>query len=251
MTIGRTSRPPLVMATFVFIHGAGGRGSYWDLVAAEVRAAGHDTVAMDLPCDDDAAGWSEYADAVVEAIGDRRGDLVVVAQSLGGFTAPLVAERVPVELIVLVTAMVPRPGETGDEWWANTGTAEAIAAQGLPDDARDAVRPRRARRMCWRRPGAPRDQSGTPDGRSRSPLDGWPDVPTRFLLCMDDRFFPPDWMREVVRDRLGIEPDEVPGGHCAFLSQPRAAGRGHPPCRGTSEPPWERADPHRYRAGHG
>ena len=128
------SSTPL-MATFVFIHGAGGRGSYWDLVAAEVRGAGHDTVAMDLPCDDDAAGWSEYADAVVEAIGDRRGDLVVVAQSLGGFTAPLVAERVPVELIVLVTAMVPRPGETGDEWWANTGTAEAIAAQGLPEDA--------------------------------------------------------------------------------------------------------------------
>ena len=38
-------------------------------------------------------GWSEYADAVVDAIGDRRGDLVLVAQSLGGFTAPLVADR--------------------------------------------------------------------------------------------------------------------------------------------------------------
>ena len=110
------------MATFVFIHGAGGRGSYWDLVAGGGSATPvTDAVAMDLPCDDDAAGWSEYADAVVDAIGDRREDLVLVAQSLGGFTAPLVAERVPVELIVLVTAMVPRPGETGDEWWANTG----------------------------------------------------------------------------------------------------------------------------------
>ena len=42
-----------------------------------------------------------------------------------------------------------------------------------------------------------------------------------FLLCMDDLFFPPEWMRGVVRDRLGIEPIEVPGGHCAYLSQPR------------------------------
>jgi pimeloyl-ACP methyl ester carboxylesterase len=207
------------MATFVFIHGAGGRGSYWDLVANELQANGHDSVAMDLPCDDDDAGWSEYADAVVRAIGDRRGDLVLVAQSLGGFTAPLVADRVSVELIVLVTAMVPRPGETGDEWWANTGTAEAIAAQGLPEDAELFVHD--VPPDILDAAGPPRDQSGTPMSQP-FPLDAWPAVPTHFLLCMDDRFFPPDWMRGIVRDRLGIEPDEVPGGHCAFLSQPKA-----------------------------
>ena len=43
---------------------------------------GHDVVAPDLPSDDDSAGLSEYADAVVGAIGDRT-DLIVVAQSLG------------------------------------------------------------------------------------------------------------------------------------------------------------------------
>jgi len=207
------------MATFVFIHGAGGRGSYWDLVAEPLHTAGHDTVAVDLPCDDDAAGWSEYADAVVDAIGDRRGDLVLVAQSLGGFTAPLVADRVRVDLIVLVTAMVPRPGETGTEWWSNTGTAQAIAAQGLPDDAdlfTQDVPP-----DVLEAAGEPRDQSDTPMDQP-FPLERWPDVPTRFLLCRDDRFFPSVWMREVVRDRLAIEPVEIPGGHCAFLSQPTA-----------------------------
>src|SRR5688500_15202220 len=101
------------MATFVLIHGAGGRATSWDLVAGELQAAGHDTPAMDLPGDDDTAGLSAYADAVVDAIDDRRGNLGLVAQSLGGFTAPLVAARVPVDLIVLVTAMVPCPGETG------------------------------------------------------------------------------------------------------------------------------------------
>ena len=52
-------------------------------------------MALDLPCDDDSAGLAEYADVVVDAIGDRT-DLVVVAQSMAGFTAPLVCERVPV-----------------------------------------------------------------------------------------------------------------------------------------------------------
>jgi pimeloyl-ACP methyl ester carboxylesterase len=209
------------MATFVCIHGAGGRGSDWDLVAAELRAAGHDVVAPDLPCEDDSAGWSAYTDAVVEAIGDRRERLVVVAQSLGGFTAPLVTERVPVELIVLVTAMIPCPGETGGEWWGNTGVKEAIAAQGLPDDSDATLFTHDVPAGVLAAAGPTRGQSGTPMDEVW-PLAAWPDVPTRFLLCMDDRFFPPEWMRGVVRDRLGIECDEVPGGHCAYLSQPTA-----------------------------
>ena len=207
------------MAAFVLIHGAGGRASYWDLVATELRAAGHEVIAVDLPCDDESAGLSAYRDATLDAIGDQREDLVLVAQSLGGFTAPLVADRVPVERIVLVTAMIPKPGEKGDDWWANTGTAEAIKAQGLPDDAELFVHD--VPPDVLEAAGAPRDQSGTPM-EEPWPLAAWPDVPTTFLLCRDDRFFPADWMREVVRDRLGIEPVEVPGGHCAFLSQPKA-----------------------------
>jgi pimeloyl-ACP methyl ester carboxylesterase len=46
-------------------------------------------------------------------------------------------------------------------------------------------------------------------------------VPTRFLLCQDDRLLPADFLRRVVRARLGIEPDEIDGGHCVALSRPR------------------------------
>ena len=48
----------------------------------------------------------------------------------------------------------------------------------------------------------------------------WPDVPTRFLLCRDDRFFPAAFQRRVVRERLGFEPDEMDGGHLPALSRP-------------------------------
>jgi pimeloyl-ACP methyl ester carboxylesterase len=108
------------MATFVLIHGAGDSSWYWHLVADELRRRGHDVVAPDLPSDDDSAGLSKYAEAVVDAIGDRTG-LVVVAQSFGAFTAPLVCERVPVDLLVLVAGLVPVPGEAPKEWWTNTG----------------------------------------------------------------------------------------------------------------------------------
>ena len=108
------------MATYVLIHGAGSDSWYWHLVAPRLRSLGHDVVAVDLPCEDDTAGLDEYADVVVDAVGDRH-DVILVAQSLGGFTAPLVCDRLPVILLVLVAAMTPRPGESPGEWWANTG----------------------------------------------------------------------------------------------------------------------------------
>ena len=108
------------MTTFVLIHGAGDVGWYWHLVEAELRARGHDTVAPDLPCDDDSAGLPEYADAVIEAIGDAQ-NLVVVGQSLGGFTAPLVCDRVATNLLVLLAPMIPAPGDSPVGYWTNTG----------------------------------------------------------------------------------------------------------------------------------
>src|SRR4051794_8707415 len=103
------------MATFVLIPGAGSDPWYWHLVRPRLEAAGHAVVTPALPCADDSAGLGEYADAVLQAMGDAE-DVVLVAQSLGGFTAPLVAARRPVRLIVLVAAMVPAPGERPGDW---------------------------------------------------------------------------------------------------------------------------------------
>ena len=208
------------MATYVLIHGGGDSAFYWHLLAPELRERGHDVVAMNLPCDDESAGLSEYTDAVVEAIGDRT-ELVLVAQSLGAFTAPLVCARVPVELMVLVAGMVPLPGEKGDDWWANTGFESAARDEDIEDDSEIAVfyhdvAPALAAEALSKG----RDQAEAP-GLEPWPLDAWPDVPTKYLLCRDDRFFPAEWMRGVVRERLGIAPDEIDGGHCPALSRPR------------------------------
>jgi pimeloyl-ACP methyl ester carboxylesterase len=204
------------MTTFTVIHGAGDTGANWEPVGAELRARGHEMIAPDLPCDDPAAGLREYTDTVVQAIGDRS-ELVLVAHSLGGFTAPLVAARVPVEKIVLIAAMVPRPGETGIEWWANTGHTDEV--QPWPDDERELFLQ-----------DVPTDVAVATLARSRQqtlrvmdepwPLAAWPDVPTRFLLCREDRCFPPAWLERVVRERLRITPDEIDGGHMPYVSRP-------------------------------
>jgi pimeloyl-ACP methyl ester carboxylesterase len=205
------------MATFVLIHGGGDVGWSWHLVEAELRVRGHDVVAPDLPCEDDSAGFSEYADAVLDAIGNR-GELVVVGHSLGGFTAPLVCDRTAVELLVLVAGMIPAPGERAGKWWANTGYEQerrevyddelALYFHDVPPElAAEALR-------------RERHQSDTPM-QEPWPLASWPDVPSRFLLCRDDRVFPAAFMRRVARERLGIAADEIDGGHCVALSRPR------------------------------
>jgi pimeloyl-ACP methyl ester carboxylesterase len=122
---------------------------------------------------------------------------------------------VPVDLLVLVAAMVPRPGETAGDWWANTGHAPAVETDDLetlffhdvpPDVTAEAM-------------AGGKHQSARPFS-DPWPLAAWPDVPTRFLLCRDDRLFPPDFQRRVVRERLGITPDEMDGGHLPALAHP-------------------------------
>jgi pimeloyl-ACP methyl ester carboxylesterase len=217
------------MATIALIPGAGSDSWFWHLVVPELERRGQDVVTMDLPCDDDSAGFEEYADVVVDAIGNRteRGDVVLVAQSMGSFTALLVCERIPVRLLVLVNAMTPTPGETGGEWWASTGLeedqrayAEEIGiAPGMDDVEALFFHDVPADITAEAMRGGEKDQSGTPFERPY-PITAWPDVPTRFLLARDDRMFPAAFQRRVVKERLGFAPDEMDGGHLTALSRP-------------------------------
>ncbi|RFU37046.1 alpha/beta hydrolase [Actinomadura logoneensis] len=212
------------MATYVLIPGAASGPWYWHLLAAELRGRGHDVVPVDLPCEDDSAGLAEYADTVVRAVEGRSG-LVLVAHSLGGFTAPLVCERVPVDLLVMLQAMVPAPGESPGEWWSNTGHDRARREQDerdgrAPDDDTLLFYADTPAELVAEAARHPRGQSGTPMLKPW-PLAAWPDVPTRYLLARDDRFFPAEFLRRLVRERLGIVPDEMPGDHMPMLGHPK------------------------------
>ncbi len=215
------------MVKFVLIPGAGGAAWYWHLVEPELRKRGHDVDAVDLPGDDPSAGLAEYTDIVVEAIRDRPG-VVLVAQSFAGFTAPLVCERVHVDLLVMVAAMVPAPGETPADWWVNTGWEKA-KLDAAARDGRTAAQANDINDLFLHdippevaAKGANHERDETAAGSPEPwPLAAWLNVPTKFLLCRDDRFFPAEFQRRVVKERLGITPDEMDGGHLVALSRPK------------------------------
>lgn len=205
--------------------GAGGAAWYWSRVILLLQRAGHEAVAVDLPGDDENAGLPEYAGLVVAAIGGSE-DVVLVAQSLGGFTVPLVCTRVAVRELVFVNAMIPNPGETPGEWWDNTGWLDAresaAVAGGYSTEfdlntyfLHDVPPEVAAEGEAHQRPEANAVFASACD------FVDWPAVPIRVLTGGGDRFFSLDFQRGVARDRLSLEPDVVPGGHLIALSNPR------------------------------
>lgn len=217
------------MATYALIPGAGGDPWFWHRVGPGLESRGHDVVPVTLPAGDPAAGWAEYAGAIMAAIGDR-GDVILVAQSLAGFSAPQVCQQRPVDLLVLLNAMIPLPGETGSDWWSDTGSGEAqreyLASIGLtPEQAEDDAviyyHDVPAQIVAEASSGPEPSQSWTPMEQPW-PLASWPDVPTRVLIGRDDRLFPAAFQHRIARKRLGIDGDETEGGHMAALSHPEA-----------------------------
>jgi alpha/beta hydrolase family protein len=214
------------MNNFVLIPGAGGAAWYWHRVVPLLREAGHEAIAVGLPGADPAAGLPEYTRLVVDAIGDRD-DVVLVVQSLGGFTAPLVAAKVPVRSIVFVNAMIPSPGETPGAWWGNTGWSEARVAAAEEGGYGTDMDP-----VVYFLHDVPPEVVATGEDQQFPEADvvfgsvcdfaAWPPVPIRALAAADDRLFPVGFQRALARDRLGVDADVLPGGHLIALSQPAA-----------------------------
>jgi hypothetical protein len=216
------------MATFVLIPGAGTDPRVYTATIEALGTLAHHAVAPPLPLHDQDARPSDHADAVAGAV-PRDAEPVVVAQSLGAFTGPLVAARVPVAQLILLAPMIPKPGESAGEWWGNTGHERAIAdvlrrygpmrawgtdaiAEIFLHDVDPAVAQENESFQ-----GAP----GTGMFAEPWPLDAWPKVPTRVLVPTGDRLFPRDFQRRLARERLGVEIDEMAGGHLPMLSRPR------------------------------
>jgi pimeloyl-ACP methyl ester carboxylesterase len=214
-------------ATYVLLPGAGGDSWYWHLVAPKLRARGHDVLTPDLPADDDSAGLREYGETVVRVLGDRTA-LIVVAQSMAAFLAPMLCERADIQLLVLVAPMIPSPGESPGAWWTNTGQMTARRRQDEregrdPDAEFDVVTtfmhdvPPEIVAEAFAR-GEPR-QSETPFAEPW-PLEAWPSVPTRVLAGRYDRLFPLEFVRRLARERLGVVADVIDTGHLPALSRP-------------------------------
>jgi pimeloyl-ACP methyl ester carboxylesterase len=218
------------VSTFILIPGAGGQsGWYWHRIVPLLRAGGSDAIAVDLPGSDESAGLAEYARIVTDVIGDTE-DVVLVAASLGGFTAPLVASAVALRGLILVNAMIPVPGETAGEWWDHTQAVEAreaaAAAHGYSQDFD---------LDTYFFHDVPAQVVASGEGQDFAEADAafesacdftrWPDIPIRVVAGRHDRLFPVEFQQQVAAARLGLDPDVLPGGHLIALARPEPLAR--------------------------
>jgi pimeloyl-ACP methyl ester carboxylesterase len=163
---------------------------------------------------------------VVNAI-ETPDELFVVAHSFGGFTAPLVAERLPTAGLIYVTAMVPRPGESPADWWDNTGHPEAVRTQAARDGGLTGSSDPYVcyfhdvpKHLADQALGTGHDHPSSTAYYEPWPVDRFPTTPARYVLCTEDRLFPAAFQRQLAHDRLGVTPDEITSGHCPALSRP-------------------------------
>ena len=228
---GRIPRYGLRMAVFLLLHGACHGGWCWDAVADRLRGRGHAAVAPDLPCEDLTAGPSQYADTAAAALdGTRPDDVVLVAHSLGGLSAPVLARMLPVRRLVFVAGIVGAPRrsleqladvdedrdgpldsddiETDAEHrfrFSAGGARRLLFHDCAPDAAAAAASRLRFQRSLW---------------TAVADFDAWPDVETVSVVCTQDRVVNPAWSERVARERLGVEPVRLDSGHSPWLSRP-------------------------------
>jgi pimeloyl-ACP methyl ester carboxylesterase len=221
------------VTSFVLLHG-GGLGPWsWEPVQQILEAAGHPTVAPQLPLDD--AGLRENANRAAAAVGSAasEGDLVVVGHALGCSVLPLVAGAVAAHRMIWVCGMIPCPGlSCADQIVLDPSAVpmfegEALARAGTPEHAdrfvdsllHDCAPAMRA----WAEPRLEahgRRRAAVSVATDPFPSDPWPAVPSTCVLATDDRALSAAWLRRAARERLGVTPVEVPGGHCPMLSRP-------------------------------
>jgi pimeloyl-ACP methyl ester carboxylesterase len=213
------------VATFCLVHGSTQSASGWDLLVAELDRRGHRTIVPTLAADEPDASASRYADRIVHVLPADASDVIVVAHSAGGLFLPLVPPRRTVRQIVFLAAVIPKigtslseqfqsePGMLNPEWIGKDPIAsDEVALQFLfhdctPETARWALTTRRLMhaRCAY---------------TEVCPLDRWPDVRVAYIVCADDRTVRPAWSIAAARERLGVEPIVLPGGHCPHVSRP-------------------------------
>ena len=220
-------------STFVLVHGGWHDAWCWNLLTPELTALGHEVVTMDLPCDDPAKSFPDYADVVAAAIPEGADHVTLVGHSLAGLTVPLVAERRSIDRMVLLCALVPLLDTSfRDQLGLETDMLDSGYVTGLEADDRGRhswVDIELARHHLY----TECDDAIVEDAfahlrpQSRTPylepcaLADYPSTPTTYVVCTGDRMVNPDWSRRFVPDHLDAELVEMEGDHSPFLSRPR------------------------------
>jgi pimeloyl-ACP methyl ester carboxylesterase len=191
---------------------------------------GRRSVSVDLPSDDPEAGLQAYASAIAAQTDGIESGVVLVAHSLSGLVAPLVAALRPVTSIVYLAAFIPLAGQSMADQFATSPEPVLLLEGGRETD--DLGRSRWTDEETTARllyPDLSADDAQWAFGRlrpqaQRSQMEphpaGLPEVPACALIGSNDRLMNLAWFRRVARERLGVEPEQMPAGHFPMITSP-------------------------------
>ncbi len=211
------------MATFVLVHGSTHSARAWDLVREELEDRHQTVVTPELPADEPDASATRYAEVIAASIPEG-GEPIVVAHSAAGWFLPLVASRRRVRRMVFLAASVPRIGSSFLErlqaepeminpaWLGKDAQIESVADEFLLHDCPPD-------RLLWAH-ATIRVINARQAIVERYPLEQWPDAPSSYIVCTEDRTICPAWSRRIAKSQLGVDALELPGGHCPYISRP-------------------------------
>jgi pimeloyl-ACP methyl ester carboxylesterase len=210
---------------YVFVHGTTQSPAAWRPVTEILEAQGHRTFLVDLPVHQPTLLAADYAEIAGGQVTEAE-DPVLVGHSGAGLLLPEIARRVDAAHLVWLAAMVPGPTSLQDEIRADVAamfnpewsslqeppTADpVVAAYFLFHDCDLATTRQALTTLRLFHPVAVYQE-----------VHALPDLPSTYVLPREDRTLRADWMRRAARDRLGVTPVEVDGGHCPHTSRPRA-----------------------------
>jgi pimeloyl-ACP methyl ester carboxylesterase len=229
----RSSEAREVVTTVALLHGGSHGGWCWERVVPLLHERNIATTAPDLPMSNVATGARDWAEVVVAALSQIEDEVIVVGHSMAGLALPVIAAMRPVARMIFVAAWVPAPGMSYAEYLAThdgLGSLTVPFEQIIIDEQGRHVLPDDVAAEIFYHDVPPEDTcravkrlgpSAATAALEPSPIPAWPDVPSSYILMSDDRAVLPEWSRRAARERLGVEPVELPGGHCPFYSRPQ------------------------------
>jgi pimeloyl-ACP methyl ester carboxylesterase len=215
----------------VLIHGSYFGSWCWQPVTPELERLGHRVTAVDLPISERGRGASDYADAVIDRSGWADAP-VLIAHSMAGLVAPVVAARREVRRIIFIASFLAKPGLSAMDQRAAEPidpTTPAATSQWIDlGDGLWSVGPDTAREIFMHDASDEVAAWALPQLRPQfygvmseiTPLLEWPDVASDYVVCRDDRACNPEWGRRAAIDRLGVTATEIDGGHSPMLTRP-------------------------------